>query len=326
MRNLFLGGITLIAFATLLTNCSKDDNDGTTPTEATGDVRFEITDAPIDDTNVEGCFVTVTAVKVDGEVISNFSGKQTIDLLAFQNGNVKSLGFAELEAGTYSNVALVLDYESDVNGNSPGCYVQTTDNVKHDLQASANSANELTLSSESFTVEENGSTNIVMDFDVRKAVKRQEDNTEDKYDFVTESELKSSVRVVKKDRTGKVKGKCNDNLNMTGRIVVYAYKKGTYSKNTETTGQGSSQIMFKNATSSAVVDGNGNYTLAFLEEGDYELHFFGYEDSDNDGEQEIQGELQLSILGSLGLDLNNVSVDANAELSLNVDVTGIIPL
>lgn len=326
MKNLFLGGLILFSFAILFTNCSKDDNDGTNPITAKGDVKFELTDAPIDDASIKGCFVTVTAVKVDGEVISNFSGRQTIDLMAYQNGNVKSLGLAELEAGTYSDVSLVLDYETDADGNSPGCFIQTTDNAKHSLQATSNSTSDLRLNSESFTVEENSTTNIVMDFDVRKAVKRQENSTEDKYDFVTESELKSSVRVVKKDRTGKVKGKCNDSFNMTDRIVVYAYKKGEYSKNTETKGQGSSQIMFKNATSSAVADGNGNYTLAFLEEGEYELHFFGYGEADSEGERQIQGELQLSILGNLGLDLNSVSVDANAELSIEVDVTGIIPL
>lgn len=315
----------LLSFALLMTNCTKDENDGTTPT-IKGTAQFEITDAPIDDANVKSCFVTVTAVKVDGEVISDFEGKQTIDLLAYQNGSVKSLGLAELEAGTYSNVSLVLDYETDANGNTPGCYIQTTDNAKHSLQATSSSSSELALNTGEFTVEENSTTKLVMDFDVRKAVKRQENSAEDKYDFVTESEMRASVRMVAKAKTGKVKGKCKDDLNMTNRIVVYAYKRGAYSKNTETKGQGSSQIMFKNAVSSAVADGNGNYTLAFLEEGDYELHFFGYEDSDNDGKMEIQGELQLSLLGNLGLDLNNVSVGANAELSIDVSITGILPI
>ena len=83
--------------------------------------------------------------------------------------------------------------------------------------------------------------------------------------------------------------------------------------------------MFKNAVSSSVADGNGNYTLAFLEEGEYELHFFGYEDEDNDGRMELQGELQLSLIGNLGLDLNSVSVDANAQVSIDVSIIGLIP-
>ena len=326
MKELILKTMLLLAVAMTFANCDSNGGDGDSNNlEVTGSAQFEITDAPIDDTNIQGTFVTVTAVKVDGEVISDFSGSQTIDLLAYQNGETKLLGMGELETGTYSNVSLVLDHETDASGNTPGCYVMTTDNKKHKLESSASAVSEITINNNEFTVEENSTTNIVMDFDVRKAIKKQDNATDDdKYDFVTEAELRSSIRVVKKDRSGKVKGSANDMLGFAGdRIVVYAYKKGTFNESVETQGQGSSNIMFKNATSSAVVNANGEYNLSFLEEGEYELHYVGYEDDNNDGAMEAKGMLEVTALTSL--DLLGFQIDAAADISVNVTVIGIIP-
>ena len=326
IKNLMLNAMLLLALTMTFTNCTEDGNDDPNNIEVRGSAQFEITDAPIDDTSVQGAFVTVTAVKVDGEVISNFSGSQTIDLLAYQNGDTKLLGMGELEAGTYSNVTLMLDHETDANGNSPGCYILTTDNKKHSLKSSASAVSEITINSGDFTVEENNTTNIVLDFDVRKAVKKQDNaSDDDKFDFVTEAELKTSVRMVKKDNSGKVKGSANDMLGVAGdRIVVYAYKKGTFNQDVETQGQGSSNIMFKNAETSAVVNASGEYNLSFLEEGEYELHYVGYEDEDNDGTMEAKGMLQVNALTSL--DLLGFQLDARADVSVDVTVIGILPL
>ncbi len=324
MTHQIVRGFMLLGVITLLTNCTEDQNDN--GTELMGQVQFELTDAPIDDAAVQACFVTVSDLMIDGESISSFEGTQTIDLLAYQNGQVESLGIADVKAGTYSNITLVLDYETDASGNSPGCYVQTTDNAKHSLSTSANLSNMLTLNSGDFEVQEGMMTNVVLDFDVRKAVKRQDDGPSDQYEFVTRSEIESAIRFVDKNETAMMEGECNDNMNMTSKIVVYAYKTGTFDLNTETSGQGTSQIMFKNAVSSAVVNSQGNYTLAFLEAGDYELHFFGYDDMDNDGQMELQGELELSLLGNLGLNLNSIKVDAGVDLNINVNIIGILPL
>lgn len=319
----FLTGAVLLAGTVLFTNCTKDD-DGT---DATGKAQFEITDGPIDDASVKGTFVTVTQVKVDGEAISSFSGKQTIDLMAYQNGNTKALGLAELESGTYNDVTLVLDYETDANGNSPGTYVLTDDNVKHSLKATANAANEIKVNSGSFEVKEGSTTNVVLDFDLRKAIKYEDaPQNDDQYDFVSDAELRSSVRMVAKSKSGKVTGNVSDNLSVAGeKIVVYAYKKGTFNKNQEVQGQGDSNVQFKNAVTSSVVSNQGSYTLAFLEEGDYELHFFGYEDKDNDGKMELKGELELDLAGGIGLNLNDVNVESDSNVTLSVIVTGLLP-
>ncbi len=316
-----IGASSLLLALVLFTQCKEDDS-----ASPKGTASIEITDGPIDDASVKGAFVTVTAIKVDGKAISGFS-KQTIDLMAYQNGNTKLLTTADLEADTYSEVTLVLDYSQDASGNAPGSYVLTTDNVKHSLQATSSTSSEITAKTGDFEVKEGSATNVVLDFDLRKAIRYDDaPQSNDQYDFVTEAELKSSIRVLAKAETGKVTGQVNDNFNMAGdKIVVYAYAKGNFTKSAETQGQGTSQVQFSKAETSAAVDAQGNYTLAFLEEGEYELHFFGYEDTNNDGKMEIKGELELSLLGNLGLDLNNLSVGAGANVSLSVNVVGILP-
>lgn len=322
MRNVLKFAFLFLVSAFLFTACSKEDDNPFIG----GTAQFEITDAPIDDASVQSAFVTVTDIKVDGASISDFSGKQTIDLLAYQKGNTKTLGLAELEAGTYSTVTLVLDYEQDENGNTPGCYVLTEDGTRHDLGNNTNASNEVLISNKTFTVENDAMTNVVLDFDLRKSVAYDDQGgATDRYEFVTQSEMQSSVRLVTKATAGEITGQCQDNLDLADRIVVYAYTKGTFNKDTEMSGQGASNIMFSNAVASAVVDAQGDYTLAFLEEGDYELHFIAYQQTADDKPAEILGEMSLDLLGSVGIDLLNLKVDANTSVSVDVEATALIP-
>src|SRR5690349_10090625 len=126
--------LALCAGATLFfTACDKDNN----PSDDKGRLNVEITDGPIEDPNIKAVFVTVSEVKIDGETFEGFNGKKTINLLAYQQGNVAALGIGDIDAGTYNSVTLVIDAQTDDAGNSPGAYVQTTDNVKHALSATA---------------------------------------------------------------------------------------------------------------------------------------------------------------------------------------------
>jgi len=301
-----------------LSSCTKDEN------ASKNQLYVELTDAPIDDANIQGVFVTVADLKVDGNSFDDFSGKQSINLLAYQNGQVKSLGNTELETGAYTYIDLVLDYDQDANGNSPGCYVLTKDGEKHALKAGANASSTITATGTPVMIDENSNATAVLDFDLRKAIQYGPNNSGQAYQFVTNSELNSAVRLTAKSKTGTITGTCTDLLSLGGsKIVVYAYKAGSFS-DSEKQPQGSSGIMFKNAVSSAACDPNGNFTLAFLESGDYELHFIGYEDADSDGKLDVKGSILLEVLGNLNL--NNIRVGAQATVQVNVEVTGIIPL
>jgi len=311
--NSMLASAFLVSLLSLFA-CTEDDNTNSVQ----GTARFELTDAPIDDADVSAVFVTVADVKIDGQSIEGFN-KTTVDVLSLQNGATELLGTAQLEAGSYNNVSLVLDFESDVNGTAPGCYVEEAGgNVKHKLESASN---ELTLAA-NVVVEANQQATFVMDFDLRKTIKR-EDNQGGNYDFVSRSEMESGIRVVSKTETGIIRGSCRDNTSNSDKIVVYAYKAGTYNRSSEVSGQGASSIEFANAASSAQVDANGNFQLHFLEEGDYEVVFCSYEENAS-GEMELQGTLLLDLAGSLNL--SAISVGAQSTVDVDVSVTGILEL
>ncbi len=292
--------------------CNKDNS------SSPGQVNFEVTDAPFDDVEVQSVFVTVTAIKVDGKAIDNFNGKTTFDIAAYQRGQVKGLGSTNLQSGTYSNVTLVLDNNADQSGNAPGCYVLTKSGEKKAI-AAASATSEIVLNGQFKSYADKSST-AVMDFDLRKTIVA---NGSTGYKFVSNSEMTNGIRIMEKSQTGVIKGSTADaSATSSEKIVVYAYKKGTYNKATEFQGQGSSAVQFKNAVTSTVAS-NGSYELHFLEPGDYELHCISYKDTNKDGKLKIQGEFQASLLGSLNI--SALSVTANATVTANINMTAVVP-
>lgn len=299
------------AFA--LTSCQKDSSGDS----GTASTTIKVTDAPIDDASVSGAFVTITDIKVDGQSVQGFT-KTTVDLNAYQNGATRTLGNFNLQGRTYNTITFVLDFDTDASGNTPGCYV-LAGAVKHKLQSTANS---ITIS-KSLTLQGGASNSIVADFDLRKIIIHQSGGPSDQYDFATAAELESSIRVVAESKTGTISGTLTDAVSGSGKVVAYAYRKGTFIRATEMQGQGSSSIQFKNAVSSALVSGTGSYQLHFLESGDYEVHFASYKDTNSDGEFELQGTLVIT--GSGSMNFLNLGVTANATLTANATVTAVLP-
>jgi hypothetical protein len=303
--------LLMIATAIALYSCQKDDD-----LKEQGTMRVEMTDAPIDDANVKAVFVTVADLKVDGASVEGFS-KATIEVSALQNGLTELLCDTQLDAGAYSQVTLVLDYAADEAGAAPGCYVVDAAGMKHQLLSQAG---EIVINHD-FTIESGQQTDLVLDFDLRKCLIKEEGGA-DGYDFVTKAELEQSLRVVPKASCGIVKGTCSDLLTDSDKIVVYAYAKGTFNKGQEIQGQGASQIQFANAVTSAAVGADGKFELHFLEAGEYELHFCSYEENAN-GEMELQGFLSLNVLNSINL--GGITVGASASVTVEVLVTGLLP-
>jgi hypothetical protein len=294
--------------------CRKDKSSNSGSASTT----IKVTDAPFDDASVTGAFVTITDIKLDGQSVQGFT-KTTIDLNAYQNGATKTIGNFNLQGKTYSTITFILDYETDASGTVPGCYIVTTGAVKHKLQSASNS---ITLSKD-ITLQANTSNSIVADFDLRKMIIRQSGGGSDKYDFATAAELQSSIRVVAENNTGTISGTITDAVSGSGKLIAYAYKKGTYNRSMEMQGQGTSSIEFKNAVTSSLVTGSGSYQLHFLEGGDYEVHFASYKDTNADGVFELKGTLV--VVGAASLDFLNLTVSANATLTANATVTAVFP-
>jgi hypothetical protein len=283
-----------------------------------GDVEFQITDAPSDDASIQSVFVTVTDLKVDGKSISGFT-KQTIDLKAFSEGNTKLLGTARMDAKTYNNLTLVLDAGVDAFGNMPGCYVLTNDGGRFKLRD--NGTIEIALT-QSWSVTPNGTTAIVMDFDLRKAIRAMADATV-RYNFVGNGDLIAAIRVVNKSKAGSISGTYANQSNATGdKIIVYAYKKGTFNATQET--QGTDGIIFKSAVSSAEVRqglAGTTYKLAFLEEGQYELHFAAYNKNATTNRFEFQTLLKSQADGSAA---EFITIQAGITIAIATVITGSI--
>lgn len=306
-------GVFLMALATM-TSCSDNEEESMPQESEAYDTTFKMTDAPIDNANVEGVFVTIADVKVDGTSLEGFS-KTTIELSALVDGKTETLGNLDLEAGSYSNIELQLDYVTDDNGSTPGCYVQTADGMKDAIEASASKISV----SDAFEVFAKASNEVIIDFDLRKTIKEEQGTASSDFEFVSMSELSAGIRTLNEESTGKISGTADDTDDTSDKIVVYAYEKGSFDAETETKGKGESNVTFANAvTSSAVAGANGSYSLNFLSEGQYELVFVSY---NRDGDQFFFNSL-LEAESNTGLDLGAISVTSALQLSANVTITG----
>lgn len=108
------------------------------------------------------------------------------------------------------------------------------------------------------------------------------------------------------------------------KVIVYAYEKGSFDVDAETQGSGDGNLQFKNAITSVQANANGNFELHFLEAGDYELYFAGYDDDDQDGQFEWKGKRSFDILA--GIDLNVILVEADRSTRLELTIISILPL
>ena len=315
----WMKALAFVCGAILLISCD-DPNEPT----GKGNVQFEITDAPSDDANVRSVFVTVTDIKVDGKSIGGVT-KTTLDLKAFSEGNTKVLAMAsQFDAKAYGKVSLVLDLNSDANGATPGCYVQAVDGSRYKLRTTADGTMEIVVS-KSFEVASNATTRVVLDFDVRKTITR-DGNEAVRYKFVSDKDLSAAVRLVIRENAGIIKGTYNENsASPLSGVIVYAYRKGTFSASTETQPQGENQTYFINAAGSSMIKSGLNgkvYTIAFLEEGDYELYFAAYEETPS-GKASFTGLLQAetNVDGTVG---NRIAVKAGASVSISTVIKGIL--
>ncbi len=296
----------------LIISCSKDEDDNVQPTAETYNTTVEVTDAPIDNANVQGAFVTITNVMINGKALEGFN-TTTVNLLALQNGNTEALGNVALESGVTSNITVQLASDADDQGGTIANYILLSSGEKVEL---ALETTEIVLTDAAEVVASTENI-IVLDFDLRKMIVADGEG----YKFVSGGELQSSIRAVNRLNAGAIAGTVDDSNNNAETIVVYAYKKGTYEASQAN--ENASGVRFAGAVNSSVVsDADGSYSLNFLEEGEYELHYAAYNRDETSGELAFQG--MLAVTAAAGLDLNvlGLSIAANSTTNANVVVTG----
>lgn len=315
MKTLLKNSAYLLITVLIVLSCSDDDNIQSDMSAETYNTTFKMTDAPIDNADVEGVFVTIADVKVDGQSLTGFS-KTTVELSSLVNGQTETLGNLDLKSGTYSSLELILDYESDQTGSFPGCYVALVDGTKDKIESSSST---ITIH-DSFEIFASNNNEIIIDFDLRKTVKEDESTLSSDFDFVSVSEISAGIRTVNEETTGRISGNVNDSENTSDKIVVYAYEKGAFNAEVETKGQGESNIQFANAvTSSAVTGLNNSYSLNFLKEGEYELIYVSYSQGEN---SKFEFNALLEAESSTGLNLGAISVTSAIQLDAHVTIVG----
>lgn len=319
LTNSFLKNFLFLATILSLGACKLEPD----PDEQrqSGTLKLEITDAPIDDPAVAGVFITVKDVEIYGKSWPGFDGKKTFDLMSLQAGKTLSLGTGELDAGVYTGLELILDNVEDASGEVPANYVLLKSGAKIPLSQ----GEELIVPArQNFECVEDTTTTVVYDFNLRKAITYASvDNPV--FEFVSDHELETIARVIEKDEAGHVQGSIRDYISNADKIIVYAYQSGGFEKETAVAGQGPSQIQFKDAVTSSVVDENGSYHIGFLEPGNYDLVFVVYKDEDYDGRLEISGACMLDRSEIEGI-LSPVEVDKGTKVTLDVVVEDLLPI
>ncbi len=245
----------------LFTSCEKDENGNT------GELKLHITDAPVDSDGITGVHITISEVHYHTtengwEVFNDFEGPQTHNLLDLQRGESELLGSFEMEAGTYTQLRFVLDAPERGQGppSTPGSYLEFEDGSTTALFVPSGAETGYKAVG-SFTVPINGTVEVTADWDVRRSVVKA--GVSGIYI------LKPTIRLVVNNQAGEIAGEVS-NIPADTDIVVYAYEANTYEE-TEADDPAEEESRFPNAVSSDIVDEYGEYKLAYLAAGTYDL-------------------------------------------------------
>lgn len=301
---------TMLIMGLFLMSCEEDTGLTPDPDEKQGMFELEITDAPVDDPAVKSVFVTISDVQIDDQSLPDFS-PVTVDLLTLRNGNTSVLGSDSINVGTYNEIALILD--------TSDCYIEDVDGNRHQLVAEVE---KLEVPYE-FSVTEDSAVSLVVDFDLRKTIRRDLNDSIDRYEFAPASDLVNGLRVINKDEAGQLMGQITDLTGQSDMIVAYVYEKGDFDASTEAE-VGEDEIQFSNAVTSTLVESDGSYHFAFLEEGEYEMHFASFDEDPVTEEVQLNGVLEVE--SSVQEEVLNITIEPSSTIEIDLSVTGLLPL
>ena len=311
--------VTCLASALMLsTACERDPGqaiDGGAGEGTTGRLRVELTDAPLDDPGVEGVYLTFAGISLDGEPLENFSARRTVDISNYRAGRTLPYGPDEVvRAGTYEGLTLSLDLQRDASGETPGAYLTDGAGAKTALDYGDSEAR-LRIPTR-FAVVAGELTELVLDVDLRRAVRRREGGG---YTLGSEADLTAAVRLVNKRTAGSVEGEVTNHGGSTREgltRVVYVFARGGASLEAVRADD------FSGAITSTTVDEAGRFRLSYLPSGDYELLVADFADQDGDGAVELAGVRVTDAV--VGAAVREMTVSAGAQVQVEVELGGML--
>ncbi|MBN1820318.1 MAG: hypothetical protein JW833_06360 [Prolixibacteraceae bacterium] len=285
-----------------------------------GGIMLSLSVLPSEFNDVLGAFITISEVWLDNKKLNGFS-KQTIELSAYQEGDIKLLFSGNINGGTFKKITLILDHDTDETGDFPGCYILNDDNQKEQIN-SCNRLNKIDFT-KTINVNPDKTTEVVFQADLEKilAFHLQPINS-GKWDSQNFIELSDSFKVVLKEECSMVKGEIS-RLNCSAcEIYVLAYKKGEIGMLENCFDQEQYTTLIKNAVAGSKVKPYGGYQLSLLEAGEYEIHLVSFNREYN---RMFRFKGMVNSSSNIpGLILKNVSVPAKSEIQLNIDIIGVI--
>lgn len=245
----------LFALSVSLAGC---DNPGTNVTDGTGTLEVLLHDAPADyqEVNVFIERVEVNNAKDDTGWVEIATPQQTYNLLELTNGATEELGTAELPAGTYEQIRLILGSEG---------HSVVIDSVEHGLfvPSGEQTGIKLVVNAE---IEEGQTYTLLLDFDAARSVVKRGNSGRD---FLLKPVIKASSQAT----TGSIAGAVEP---ADAGAFVYA-------------------IMESDTVSSTKADtSDGAFKLIGLEEGTYTVSADpsdeNYQSADTTGVEVTAGE------------------------------------
>ena len=161
--------LAVVGAAALIAGCGGGGGGSWTTEPATGLLSIAITDAPVDLVSVVNVQFTGVTLKPESgdEIQIGFDAPKNFDLLTLTGGlTAELLSDTEVPTGKYNWVRLAVNAEFDTVFDS---YAMTSMGEEFELRVPSGSQNGLKLVS-GFTVTENQSTHLVIDWDLRKAL------------------------------------------------------------------------------------------------------------------------------------------------------------
>jgi len=246
-----IGFVLSLTIMTLISGCGGGG--GTTTASNTGQILLNLTDAPTDDENVKGVYVTFNALRYqyadsnDSWQDVDLNESRTINLLDLQDGNTTLLNQVELPAGEIAHVRFVLD--------TSDCWIELADTGMQPLDVPSGDQTGFKAIG-GFTIPAGGTVNVTADFDVRKSVTVTGNNN---------YKLRPTIKIIDNIEVGEINGTMTLDANGS-KVIVYAYTDGSFDSNESNI----SNINFENAVLSTDAT-DGSYTLPWLTVGTYDL-------------------------------------------------------
>lgn len=283
---------SLIGLSSLLafTSCEGDSD-----VKSTGSANVKVTDAAVDAENITGVFLSVKEIQAKGssdlQVLATFDTAKVFNVMDYTEGATFDLGEGELYAGTYSELRLVLE---------EGSYVEFEDGSEEPLEVPSGTSSGYKIKGD-FQISANNETDLVIDIDLRKAFVKTGAG-----DYI----LRPTARLIESEHTATIFGTVS--ANNEDRVVIYAYEKGTFEES-EAAEPADGESRFENSINSAVVS-DGEFTLAFMEPGEYDLIAVAYTYNETEETYEFKSATVADVMV-------NGSILGILELEADVDLT-----